>query len=656
VTPHQYLHDQLAGSASIFTGSGTIPPMSQQTLQQATAAGQEVFPTANSAQAQAVASASQAIFAVLNGTVPENVTGYSLDLATDPQAPVFQQLTSADDLAGALADTGALAGGLWDDIGQFFGDVLHGIEQGAITVAKWTIDVVNKTITLAVQISDQVSAVLSDLAFDTEAAAISLVHSMFNWLGAAVADVLNWLKDLLPWDQIWSWMETFDGFLTGSLQGIANALEHKAVVASGHFFSDLQACVDSHFDEIIAGLGDQPLRPDFGPAPLGTAPTEPAGSLPGSNATNNWVRSKVLTHVTSYGMLADPGVTLDFAEQITTAVESSGIQAAIAAEVTNLQNFFATVWGSEESVGQTTFASLLEVIKGLIDVVLAALDAFVQILIEIIGDAIGVLATMFSAPLPDIPLLSWLWDNVLRPAGNNDAMTLSKLACLVIAAPVALIMALGKQPAPPEESPGIVVPPNPWTDAQVLCSAVLAVTDSVNDSVNAVTETTTMFSLLLNVFDFAANAVVQTLFWPQGTALINWPWDGSWDWTGMTLGEKITNGTYLGYYIPIAIDGAFTVADYLAMKFGASEETTTVLQQVNIALDTVCGIALIGSGLLGGYLETQDDPPNAGWLDVLEAGLGPLPWATQSLILGWLVAQLAIDIAGDWDWSDWTFR
>jgi hypothetical protein len=650
VTPHQYLHEQLAGSASIFTGSATIPPMSAQTLQQA---GSSVFPNlVNQAQADAVASASVAIFNVLNGTVPQGTTGYSLDLS-NPQAPVFAPISSSAELAAAKAALGQTAGGLWDDIGHFFGDVLHGIEQGALAVVKWTIDVAQKTISITVQISDEVQAVLADLAFDTVSAAISLVHSLLNWLGAAVAAVLNWLKDLLPWGEIWSQMETFDGYVIGSLQAVTTALEHTGVVATGHFFSDLKTDVDNAFEKVIAWLGDQPLRPDYGPKPISKPVTQPPGSLPGSSATNNWVKSKMLTHVSTPDMMTDPDVSPDFINQIIAAIQESGIQADIAAEVENVQRFLAGSWGSAQSVSETPAAELLAVIQGLVDVVLDALDALVIILIELIGDMTGVLVTILNTPLPDIPLLSWLWEHVLRPADNNDEMTLSKLICLAIAAPVVLIGSLADQSAAADAG-------DTMTGIREITSAVLVLTDMVNDAVNCTGADTTMLTWLVNVLDVAVNLLVQTLFWPIGTPMVNYPWDGSWDWTGMSLGDQATNGTWIAYYVPILIDGACTVADFVAMKLNL-KGLGELMSPINITLDVICGAGLMGGGIFGAWLQAEQNPPAATGVDIFEAIVGPMPWATQFLIVPGLVedtyggsalAQLVIDFIGDWDWSD----
>lgn len=171
-----------------------------------------------------------------------------------------------------------------------------------------------------------------------------------------------------------------------------------------------------------------------------------------------------------------------------------------------------------------------------------------------------------------------------------------------------------------------------------------------------------MLTWLVNLFDVIANLIVQTLFWPIGTPMVNYPTDGSWDWSGMSLGDKATNGTWLGFYVPIVVDAAFTGFDLVAMKLNLGPSVTELTTAANIALDTVFGAGLMGGGIFGAWLQAEENPPAATWLDIFEAVVGPLPWATQPLIVQGLVedsyglsllAQLVIDFLGDWDWSDY---
>jgi hypothetical protein len=645
VTPHDYLHLQLAGSASVFTGSATIPAMSAQTL---TSAGPVFTKPVNADQAAAVASACTAIFNVMNGSVPANVTGYKLDLATNPQQPTFQTLTSSGDLAAAMAEQ-RLAGDIWDDVGNFFGDILHGLEQGALQVASWTINVVEKTISIGIQISATATAVITALAFDTIAAAISVVHNLFGWLGAPVAAVLNWLKDLLPWAEIWTTMETFNGYVIGGLQGLATLIEQKAAISSGHFFADLKDRVDTAIGQVITEMGGQPLRPDRGTPPLSQPYTHQPGWLPGSDATNNWVKSKLFTYLPGASFPLDGGITPAVFEPVIDALQSSGLQTDLMNEWTNVQNYLATLWGNGDDLGDSPASAALKVIQGLIDLVLDGADALVPVLLDLIGEAITALVAILNTPLPEIPLLTWLWDSVLRPADSTERMTLGKLICLAIAAPVTLFTALftpADAAADPADALAIV---------RIATSGVLVWIDAGNDCVNATAPETTLITWIVNAIDVVANAIVNMLFWPVGIPLLDW----DWGWDDMKLGDQLTNATWLGYWAPIIIDGGIVALEGYALRLGSPLEN--MYQYANVALDTACGAALIAFGAWGAFEQLNEQPPTADGIDVMEAFLGPLPWMTQPLILKYavtssdsmsLLAQAVIDFFGDWDWSD----
>ena len=187
--------------------------------------------------------------------------------------------------------------------------MLHAIKQGAIKLAGWYVDVTSKVISLTVQITEDVVATISAISLIDMAAAVSLVHGLFGWLGAPLADVLNWLKDQLPWADIWSTMETFNGYVTDGLTGVTGILEYKATIASGDFFARWKSEIDSSLSQAAQSLGAQPLRP----AGSNTLSGMPPITLPGSATTQNWLLSKLWTAAgaAEAGLLPDPGVSLD---------------------------------------------------------------------------------------------------------------------------------------------------------------------------------------------------------------------------------------------------------------------------------------------------------------------------------------------------------
>ncbi len=82
---------------------------------------------------------------------------------------------------------------------------------------------------------------------------------------------------------------------------------------------------------------------------------------------------------------------------------------------------------------------------------------------------------------------------------------------------------------------------------------------------------------------------------------------------------------------------------------------------MNLTIDSILGLTLVGLGVAGTAYELKDSPPNASWEDVVEAVVNPMPWGTQFLLFPVLVdasdgltvgVQAAIDLIGDYDPED----
>jgi hypothetical protein len=671
VTPYDYVQQQLAGTSTvnIFTGSSTISPMSPQMLQGAKWLDTDnqshpVFPTITAAQAQACAPAISSLFQVLSSTNPPSDTGYELDLS-DPLNPQFTPVQDTTELGDRLAAlrTAAAAG----TFGDFFGDILHGIKQGVLKVVKWVVKTAEKVVSIVVEITETVTTFAADLLIDSIEAVVSLAHGIFGWLGAPVAIVLNWLKDLLPWNDIWATMETFNTYFVDGISGLLD-LEHKAAIATGHFFSDLKSTVDQWFSTMINQIdSQQQLRPS---SPVIGSDMPPA-KLPGSDAQNNWFKSKLTTHLpgTSAAVLPDPGTDGDdLITQIKTAIDNSGIVADLQTELANVKDFYSALFHHPPDVQQVLAVDLIKVVQGFVDIVLDAMDALVQVLLDIVGDAVTAMTNVLTGELGDIPFLSWLWTNVLAKDQQDQTMTLAKLACLVMAVPVTLLSRIAplSSLAADSRSPQTVTAAdgNGLVSMQFYSSLLLAAIDATNDFANAIDaeaqpdhaaavsdgETDLDFTLIWNAVDFVANAVVQGLFQP----------DIDTDWSSMTKGQALANSAQLAYWAPIAVDGVFTAWEMGAVKLGKADAYEALAGNLVTILDCVLGVLLMGVGVAGTAMELHDDPPNAKWYDVLEALLNPMPWATQFTVLepaivesdfASVAIQIIIDFLGDIDFT-----
>jgi hypothetical protein len=667
ICPYDYINANLAGEQPIFTGSTTVPPLQDgTTLRDATVSGQPLLPpTVTSQQADVVAQAINGLYTVLNGTMP--CDGFSVDLS-DPGNPSYQCLSS-DELLELQA---SLPGDIWDDVDDLLGDIWHGIKQAAADVVKFTVNTAEKVISISLQIGADLIVLLTDLSLDIDPVA-SITPALFSWLGVPAATLLNWLKDLLPWGAIWSNMLTYNGYVVNGLGSLSTLVQQETQL-SGSFFASLKDQFDHIFDQATGAIGEQTLEFPGRIAPVSSLPAR----LPGSDATNNWLQSKLMTHLPGSNCLINPLTPDDLITQVQTAVSNSNIQTDIQTELTNVGNTFATLWHQPNQPGdirQILAADLLSNVKGLIDVILDSVSALAQTLLDLVNDVIQAALNTLNTPLPDIPFVSWLWDNVLRPSDSDEAMTLGKLACLLIAVPVTIASTISPVQAraairsvlPIKRSrrlrTGQAAPgdtDNVLLNAQFYGSWVLSGIDATNDLITAIqnmtdTKAPNPFFLIWNWVDFAANVFIQVTFWPVGPLF-----DFNWDWGSMTPGEKWVNGTWLAYWVPIGVDGLFTAAETVAFIVSESawNKFSDDSDDINIWLDTVLGFMLIAPGLTGVVLEMSEKPPAADVGDLLEAVLNPLPWGTQFLLTeDWLTAseglsaavQMIIDWLGDFD-------
>ena len=227
---------------------------------------------------------------------------------------------------------------------------------------------------------------------------------------------------------------------------------------------------------------------------------------------------------------------------------------------------------------------------------------------------------MLNTPLGEIPLLTWLWENVLRPQGSTEPMTLGKLASLVIAIPVTLAIAAEKALSPQSALLGDV---DTLELFQFWGSIVLAWVDIINDGISA-TNITNVLTVVWNAVDVFANALIQVLFWPVGS-MFNWD---DWGWSSMTTGQVFTNGNWYGYWLAIIVDTFFVLKEAIGLPGGgggdgdggdgpgdhpaARPAAAAIGDNLNYVMDSVLGFILVGLGITGSVLQITEDVPDAG--------------------------------------------
>lgn len=633
IEPYAYLHAALAGRAPVFTGSATVPPMSAATLLHASVGGTPLVPGLTADSAGDVADAIAHVVGLATGDTA--VAGFELDLG-DLAAPRFAVLAPEQlppPAAGALP--------------HLVADAWHAIRSGAVRIVHFVVDVGNRVATVVVGAAGYELHRLEGLALDTVAAVVSLATGVFRAFEATADRVLAWLRDSLDWDAVWATMQRFHQLVSAGFGELDRWLGSAAVVTTGRFFDDLRADVRAAVARAVDGLGDRRIGP--APAVLAAAgiPLGPPVRLPGSEAQRAWLQSKVTTHLAATQPVAPdvPAVPDDVLARASSAV--AAVQADVAGALDDLKAFFTDLYERPHDLAEALAADLVGLAGAVADAVLAAADAAVEVVLELLGHLVGAAGALLDRPLPDVPVLGWLWDHVLRPPGADDPMTLGGLACLLLAAPVTLAVDVSAGDPDGDADAGAVP-----DRVQFWASAVLAAVDMVNDAANAAADASSSPDpplVLWNLVDVVANAVDQGLSWPDVDLLVP---DG---WEHLTRGGRFTTATWLASWVPIGVDLACTIR-------AARPPFLPGLAELNQGLDSLAGLALCGTGVTGAVLSLHDPAPGTTtWADVVGAALGPLPWGTQWLLSAPLVessdglstaVQLVVDFLGDVDW--WT--
>lgn len=685
VAPDGNYHAFLSGKASINTASAVIPPMSRDTLVNAQVGGQPLAPGVTADKAGTASSA------IINGmnSAPGNASaflatghvGWSLS-AEDPDHPVFQYHKTRADLVAHLQTLGPAgvqvtdAGGadaVGSAIADFFGDVLHAIETFAMEVVDWVVNVVDSLINLVVKVADEIIH-LAAIVIRSIEDAIPFIHAIFAWIGALVEKVLDWIKDLFGWGDIWNTKLVFEHLVTTAISALEWAAGKRALVETGTFFTDLKSSVDVQFAAAISHFSGQSLTQISTPAsfrsrPYGLGQQVAAGIDTGSDAQNNWMMSKVTDNVGGSGALAPLSSSLppNLFDDLWGAITAPSITADLNTALSDLNDFFATLFSDPKDLGSRGVSDLISAAQALVDFVIDLLDSIVSKIIDLVSTALGVAADILTQPLGEIPVVSWLYTNVVCPSDQQEQLSILRLACLVLALPVTLIYKAANSGNPPFDQattnqilswtftpPGTpsAVRPDPATlgDPSVLAKVAAylslpqACADMTCDSLSVDGKGTLVQAS--GWFDVVVNWVILVLDWPDQ------PFDFSWDWPALSEAQRLSRSAWIVYFAPLLLNQAMLVLPEPEEGQVAQDD-----EPAGKTWLTMVGALILGLGLAGAIAGKSDDPPTTNDYGIAAAVLGPLPLITTlPLLLDAAVAaseeatvgiKLLIDAIGD---------
>jgi hypothetical protein len=324
-------------------------------------------------------------------------------------------------------------------------------------------------------------------------------------------------------------------------------------------------------------------------------------------------------------------------------------------------------------------------------------EAVATFLLDLVADLLKAIRATLDAPLNGSTVLTWIWENLLRPRGNTEPLTMGRLACLASALPVTLAVEKDRDDLAPAEmlnhftsSLSVlnqVVPQGhvPVVQSHALRAEVrvgLASAADEREGVSGDAEPEAVatdefegflasdgFQLLrdsasgaLYVGDVVTDAVnalkAVKVFRAKKAIPVGQPASAEQDeavkeaegWGGsavkfLNIADSVAGALVQLLYVPYEAFKGWS-------KATSGERVTSITwcgffvpivwdiatyeldDTVTLVGDIIAGASLTVAALVGALLQRfQDDPKTADDWDVAAAFFGPLPWAGQALLL-----------------------
>jgi hypothetical protein len=469
--------DALQGAQCTDSAGNTTPLVADWTKSPATPA--ETVKHCTDLYGMAVGRKPQ-LAAVLDGYAgPQPIAGYVIQ-KWDSSRPSYQVFRTQDELDAyrAYRDNHPAYAGFWDDFQTWATDVWEGIKSGATAVAEVFVETV---VEIAVWVGNAVVS-LGKMIINGIEQAVQAVEAVFQMIADAVSRVIDWLKSLFAFKDIWETKKALESGLTTILDYGVRTLEHYGAEAHG-WFETQEAAVTALFTDLKARYGDNAVGDFQNRAPQ--LQDSGGNQVDRASVTDNpqagWMLNQAHGSITSY-LRAGNELTFDLPDSpiedkfkdITTALANSGVLADLARAGADFGQAIESLFNPDEGPSASLVA-LLDMLEHLALAVLKALDAVVTGTVT--------LASVFVQGLSDflktdvgVPFLDTLycWIQETGKVPEHEREPTLKYGSFVFLALgffttviYKLINGIDNPPFPGGEFPAVPAPPwHPSYDAQ----------------------------------------------------------------------------------------------------------------------------------------------------------------------------------------------
>ncbi|HNP31546.1 MAG TPA: hypothetical protein PKK23_21045, partial [Nitrospirales bacterium] len=298
----------------------------------------------------------------------------------------------------------------------------------------------------------------------------SKIRQLADEIYKVLQEVIAWLKMLFDWDDILNTHTAIKYAVNQTLFTNLMTVVGDAENDLSKWFSSLKSDITNVFDNIESHFDNSTSFNNFANNAQTGAPTATnTNVLAGTTTLNtqqqhaskcNYVYSRSKTSFGTIGAVAPAGVPPGLVGSDPTTAIIQAIQTSIM-DPTNangqslytvysqsLLNFITDTLSDPSNFLDLIILQFLEAAKDLVLFVVDAVEAVLEAILNLLEDALEAFQSMITDSI-DIPIITWLWKNVIT---NGDEFTLLDLFCLILAVPGTILYKIlygGSNASPP---------------------------------------------------------------------------------------------------------------------------------------------------------------------------------------------------------------
>lgn len=283
-------------------------------------------------------------------------------------------------------------GGILDDFFALIGDCWEGIRNGAIAVTRAIVGVGSKILHVVIEIAGKAVELVQTLIEGVESA-VHAVEAVFRMAVESVAKVVDWLKALFAFKDIWATKEAVESGLTTLVDYAAHTVTHYGDTLHG-FFQQQKKDLPALFADMRKQVGDKRAgdAPNVAPAMHDAAGGGVDKHVLQGNPQANWLLNRVSASNQGGGSaleLAAPPDSpivqafIDFIADVTT----SGLDALFTPLADAITALIKP--GDPNAVGSSGLVAMIDLLEkatgGLLDMADTLVQHLVRLL-KVVGD------------------------------------------------------------------------------------------------------------------------------------------------------------------------------------------------------------------------------------------------------------------------------